>query len=304
MTRVVHADGDVHTRKHVVSGILALALVVACGARADISNESIPGSGLGAADAGFEVSTDGAPLDLCDPDGVRLCGDGCPDLITPDSSTFDIEAGNVCLGYGCLPTKDIQHFTSQSAGVCWADAQSIAKYPCGTCNDGEVCVQKSPSDLVCMPEDVCRALWTLGVRDVCRYADFHPYDGRPVATPAQACPFVAKDGPQRVCSGACPPCPGVERCVGRSPDHPFGLCRDDFVGGLEPQPSAFPPCKTCLATLPSDAGYGCAVFDGSDNAALAHAGGFCMPVKDCLQIGKLFPGGMSCYDGSGNRLGP
>ena len=290
-------------------GLAAALVMLGCAGRSDISGDghlAPDATGGEIQDGGFDTAADGGPLDLCDPAGVHLCGEGCPWLATPDAAT-PADASGICPGYGCLSPEDTLSFAPVAeAGVCWAESEATAKYLCGTCNDGEVCVQRSPSELVCVAEDVCRALWTLGVRDVCRYADFRPYDGRALPEATASCPIITgATGPQVICAATCPPCPNSERCVGRSPDHPFGLCNNQLLGLGDPQPSDFQTCGACFASLPPTADWVCAVFDTAPaDEAAARAGGFCMPRKDCLTASAALPGGASCFDRSGVRVGP
>jgi hypothetical protein len=273
--------------------IASLALAAACGgARSDIND---PGTG------GIDTSSDGGPLNACAPAGVRLCGAGCPELLEADAAN-EVDVANVCPGYGCLRADSTTDFTPSAAGVCWADATADARYACGECPDGDVCLQKSTSELVCVPEDVCRALWLLGVRDVCRYADFAPYDDRPVPQSTSTCPLPPS--PHLLCGGQCGNCDVGVQCVGRSPDHPFGVCRNIDIHLPTPQPSDFMSCDECLASTPQYATWACAVFDGSAPLSTREQGGFCLELGDCLAVGGSIPGGASCYDASHHRLGP
>lgn len=284
-----------------IAPLALLACVVGCGRTALGDGDATDGA-ASVGDAGFDTGADGAPLDLCAPDGVRICGAGCPALATPDSGDVAADAAGSCPGLGCLPAEDVESLAPGAAGVCWADTRASAEFPCGTCNDGEVCLQQQATGLVCVPEDVCRALWDLGVRDVCRYADFHVYDGRPLPVSSAACP-PAPAG-YEVCGPTCEACDQGERCVGRSPDHPFGICRDEFSGGGV-SPTDFKKCWSIVSSLPASTGYGCAAFGGpSEDEALAKDWAIILRLKDCLAIAPTFPGGLRCYDASGQLQGP
>lgn len=282
-----------------VAPLVLLALATACG-RTVLDSDDASGDSVG--DAGFETGADGGPLSLCEPDGIRICGASCPELATPDSGDIAADAAGYCPGVGCLSSEDIQSDAAAAAGVCWADMKSIAQFPCGACNDGEVCLEQATTGLVCVPEDVCRALWDLGVRDVCRYADFHPYDGRPLPTPTSSCP-PAPAGFE-VCGATCDACDQGERCVGRSPDHPFGICRDEF-SATGTAPTDFKRCWDTLGHLAPTSGYGCAAFATSvGDESLAKEWAVILRTADCLAIAPTFPGGLRCYDPSGQLLNP
>ncbi len=261
-----------------------MCAVTAC-ARTDISGITTKTDG------------DGGSGDDCAPAGIRICRAGCPDVATTPANASD--AGETCPGYGCTSPLDIVAFAPTAAGVCWADGTDVLRYACGSCADGEVCIQRSSTELACVPEAVCASLWNHGVRDVCRYADFSPYDGRPLPTTTGSCPSNAY--PPTVCSGECPACLADARCNGRSPDHPFGVC--NATGFSDPLPSQFLGCPTCFeAQQPNTV---CAVFDGSTaDFQVAYAGGFCMDRQRCFELGKALPGGLSCFDANETRLGP
>ena len=140
--------------------------------------------------------------------------------------------------------------------------------------------------LECVPVDVCVALWNLGARDVCRYADKSRFDDRPLPH-ATGCPKPA--GQYHACGGECAPCEIADRCVGVSPDHPFGLCNGDAMSGYD---SAFSCGHGCAV---------CAVFDvPAFDFKLAFQYGVCMASVDaCLDFASRLPGGLGCYDATG-----
>jgi hypothetical protein len=229
---------------------------------------------------GFD-SVGGSEVLDCSPDGIRICGAGCPSL------------GDTCLGFGCTAADDIASFVPSTAGVCWADAPDVTATLCGKCTDGDVCIQRGPNQLVCVPESVCFNLWQRGVSDVCRYADLTPYTGSALSSEG-GCPFDDGYAPI-VCAGSCASCADGAVCEGRSPSHPYGLCRSTNTED---------DCDQCMQ-VPNQ-NQACAVLNVNvaDLPVAKTFGGFCMDRPRCLAVAKALPGGMTCFDASWNILGP
>lgn len=248
-------------------GLIALGLfVAACGGRTDLPDD------LGSTDPLGERS--------CEASGVRLCGGACPALGPPE-----------CPGYGCTPALDRDTLAPTSYGVCWYDLRGHTTRPCAACEDGEMCAYRGKDDLVCVPAAVCAALWALGDRTTCRYADKTPYTGEPIPEP-EGCPGTL------ACGGSCP-C-GVS-CIGRSPTHPFGICApgySDFVPTCDLLPD-----HTYAHSCHDD--YACAVFDvpAADRVTAMHYG-VCLPTDECLvtKTSLAISGGLHCFDASGHEL--
>jgi hypothetical protein len=268
--------------------ILIAAAAPACGGTLSI----------GSTDAGQEASTEaGAPDagDRCAPDGVRICApeDGCPDL-----------TGSSCPGVGCMGLNAVDGGAT-SDGVCWSDLQDLGDVSCAACNDGQSCIGRGV-ELRCVPNDVCRAFWDLGIRDVCTYADKHAYDGRALPPEPASCPIPAGEG--YLCGGACGACRNDEaqRCVGRSPDHPTGVCVWLPAVADPHDPSTIPTCALsatgyAVACPPSPAGLVCGVFGATGPADTARSKqyGLCMPSDMCRTIANALPGGFGCYSSEG-----
>lgn len=177
---------------------------------------------------------DGAMGNACaTASGVRLCGGACPSL----------SAGE-CPGLGCVGVLDRLTRERYSLGVCLPDIPAPQR-SCGSCVDGQVCAHIDGQGPVCVAEDVCLALLKLGATRACRYADFAPYDGRPlaVATGAQ-CPKYA-------CGPGCGWCQG-ERCTGRSADFGYGTCLNQSAAHACSARAAPPSvyCDSCLVWKP------------------------------------------------------
>jgi hypothetical protein len=285
--------------REALTGWLVLAALAGCGARVvvDAATGGGPGgAGAGDASASSTASAGGfSPHPECAAaDGVRLCGGPqgqCPPLAAPE-----------CPGFGCTPAIDIASLTVSATGVCWADAPLGAAAACTACLDGQVCAQRYDDQLVCVPPEVCEALWDLGASSVCRYADKSAYDHQKLPSPEGPCPAEA---PSTLCGGACGACLASERCTGRSPGHPFGICVQ-INGNANPSP--FWECSMdeggkiltpCPFVKPI-----CGVFDAAaGDLAAARRYGLCFDDADrCLGLAKTLPGGYLCFDEKGQAL--
>jgi len=255
--------------------VASLVVFCACGART-----TLDGSGSKADAGGFP----GHPA-CASASGVRLCDGICPPLSVPD-----------CKGHGCTHPVD-ESGDAAPMGVCWADTPET-DFLCDGCAAGDACLQRTTGAWVCVPSDVCEALWDAGVTDVCRYADKRTYDHRAVPD-ASGCP--AKETAvheYEACGGDCPPCSTMgNRCNGVAPDHPFGICNDDS----EPYNASFACGVSPFCGGLAD--FACAVPDVPDSdLSVAREYGTCMDRPGCLDFATRFPGGLGCYDASGNRL--
>jgi hypothetical protein len=271
-------------RAQVVQGpvLLVVVLIASCGGLTSSSALS---------------ARDGTSYPPCAPANVRICGVSCPQL---DATQ--------CQGGGCENVSSLAG-TPASAGVCFSDDRD-AGLSCAVCADGEACLQRDPDHLVCIPVEVCQRLWDLGVRDVCRYADKSAFDGRPLPSRTD-CP---SDATRTMCGGSCPPCfpvSGAAACIGRSPDHPFGLCPSVGSVADDADPQRYFVCslvgttyaEACPPTDPSfNAPYACAVFHTSEaDVPAAKKYGLCIPPDNCRETAAAFPGGLDCYGPDGTE---
>ena len=250
--------------------------------------------GSSAFEAGWPDAGGDAPSDSCDPDGIRLCGGRCGDAPgCPICSQLLTGAG--------VPSD---------YGVCWADLPDNGETPCSLCDDGEGCVQRSRGRFVCVPLDVCHDLETLNAGPVCWYGDKTPFSGAAVP-PATGCP---DDSTATVCGGGCQPCTqsSLARCVGRGPNHPFGVCPVLAFGGSRTDIGSFPTCALpaggfMAAPCPalSSYPYVCAVSPyPPGDPTVARLNGFCLSVDFCTELAKSQPGGIWCFDSTGSRIAP
>lgn len=263
----------------------AMLVAVACAGRTGVDpgaggTASGGSGGNAAAGQGGVGAVGGSACQTAE--GVRLCGGE-----HGECSWLDADA---CPGGGCAAPYDRQREGNAVAGVCFSDLPDQAMRPCPFCDDGEVCLERKPGQLFCVPEGVCARLWLLGARGVCRYADLARYDARPLPV-LDHCP---PDGPNTTfCGGACTKqCSlnGAAPCVGRSPDHPQGFC--SFEGADD----------WCAL---DDKGYVndcrdneyCGVFrHGDADDAVAKLHGRCLWTPSCLELSSALPGGFDCYD--------
>ena len=259
-------------------------MVAACGARTELAS-----SDPSANDAGI------GPHPLCaSAGGVRLCGGDppCPELPPP-----------VCKGVGCQRALDALTGAPSAGGACLADVPDYGNTPCNACRDGEACLMRGSGELVCVPLDVCHALWDIGVRNVCRYSDKSAFDDRPIAPPPTACPELARSLPGALCGGACGDCTyPLDRCSGRSPTRPYGICNRTYFSADIATCSIGPsgvPSHWCNATRQND--YVCVVYkNGTDSVALGKRYGSCLPPNYCLAFRTLL--GFDCYDSNGQIM--
>lgn len=263
---------------------LCAATALACGGRTPLLGgfPDAAASTDGATDAPCEEGgPSGGPCATLD--GVRICGGvhNCPWLSPP-----------ICAGHGCTPAGD----TDADAGVCWSDLTDKGSRLCDACNDGEVCIFRDATTLVCAPPDLCQLVWNDGDTTSCRYADKSAYTNEPLPEPSGACPDnLGAPSPRVLCGGACGDCgdPNVP-CVGRSPGRPFGICPSLTYG---PQPGV----ATC-SIAPSNIRHcpnatdECAVFQvDSANQTLADEHGLCLWGPYCERAKAVYPGGLICH---------
>ena len=220
-------------------------------------------------DSGPDSATlaDGAAGNGCTTaSGMRICGGVCPALTASE-----------CPGRGCVNVLDRVTHERSTVGICLPDIPTPQR-SCGSCLDGQVCAHIDGQGIVCVAEDVCLALFKRGVTKACRYADFTPYDGRPlsVATGAQC--------PKRACGPGCGSCQGP-LCTGRSADYGYGTCVEfPAVGDCSARsPLPINHCDSCLVWKPAPGDdpvsldYGTCITSGSGWCPSAEVRMTCLP---------------------------
>lgn len=230
-----------------------------------------------------KVAHDGDP---CLAAGARLCGGACPELPAPE-----------CPGYGCTHTLSTVTEQETAAGVCWSELADRGTRLCPAgCADGEVCARRDGDELVCVPEEVCFDLLALGGGDGCVYADLTRYDGEALGPQPDDCP---PGGAGLLCGGC--GCPG--RCIGRSPDTPWGLCvrADRPLTGCSLHPTEAQFVSSCFyASLGIGQEPVCMLFD-VEPSSFARANGVCVSRERCLALAAL-TGRLQCYDYQAERI--
>jgi hypothetical protein len=264
----------------------AIAIAAACAGR---TGEDASGGAAGAGGAGGSGGQGGVGAlggSTClTAEGVRLCGG--------EHGECGALSNDQCPGGGCAFPFDRERGGDAVAGLCFSDLPDAASRPCLACNDGEVCIERKPGELYCVPESVCARLWLLGARGICRYADLAAYDGRPLPVLAE-CPTL--DSEARLCGGPCPECTwSPPRCVGRSPDHPQGFCHSSASSWCALDAKGW--VKECAKEEL------CGVFrHADDDSTAARLHGRCFYPDRCLALAQLLPGGFDCYAPEGNLV--
>ncbi len=263
-----------------MKGGLLATVIVACGAR----------TGLGGGDGNGGVAW--LPHPLCESaSGVRLCGGSppCPEIPAPE-----------CRGYACEHGADVVTSAPASGGACLSDTPGDASSLCHACPDGDACLLRPTGDLVCVPADVCHALWDIGVRDVCRYADKSAYDDRPLAEGGK-CPWSLGD-PMRwaLCGGGCGACQEPTwSCTGRSATRGWGICQTSTFKPTIPSCSLTPSgsvVRWCDTQFPD--GWACGVYrNAPTDVAASRLYGTCLGPALCVRLRGIL--GLDCYDASG-----
>jgi len=259
--------------------VMGALLALSCGGSLATSEGSSMDGGSG--DAAF--------ADPCRPAGARICApeQGCAAL------------GAACPGAGCTNVDTLAGGATPD-GVCWSDLADLGDVACASCDDGQSCIRRG-SVLRCVPNEVCHAFWALGIRNVCTYADKHVYDDRLLPPEPTSCPATTVPGSGVLCGGACASCrpDQAQRCVGRSPDHPVGICEP-----LNPQsdvldPATYPTCSIVSGQYvrSCEGSWVCGVFysDAPTDTVIAKQYGLCMQLDACTNLANSLPGGFGCY---------
>jgi hypothetical protein len=279
-----------HAVGRAIAALLLLSPAWACSGR--ILSSDLDGGASTGDSGGATIFIDAAAVSACmSSEGVRICGGsaGCPWLDTTQ-----------CPG-GCTTPLDRDGTPQSAVGVCWSDAADKGSVSCAVCDDGEGCLQRTPDQLVCIPIGVCESLWGGGATSLCRYADKSAYDDEPLPPEPTTCPTGVPN--QHVfCGGACGACgPGnAQRCIGRSPKHPVGICANLNGEGDPNSPSDIPTCSIggSGVTCPhQEATNYCGVFAvASVDQETAQLYGVCIDTQDCLAMQASLPGGFSCLE--------
>jgi hypothetical protein len=274
-------------------GLTLIGLAACGGQSSEDGNGGYAGSGAGGTgDGGVGGAAGWAGSPCVTPEGVRICGG--------TSNECGWVVAEECPGGGCARPFDRMLGGEAEGGLCFSDLPDNGSRACFGCEDGEVCIEREPGELVCVPESVCWALWQIGVRGACRYADLASYDGRPLLR-LPSCPDPSP--PSYMCGGPCPEqCDGFfhNPCSGRSPDHPQGFCFYVNDSGLC---SLAGGGYTLECNQVSSGDRYCGVYQLSElDAPVAHQYGQCLSDDTCLALSAKLPGGFLCYDPEGKLV--
>lgn len=247
-----------------------MAIVAAsCGATAS-DGQTREDSGPPPLDAG--LYPDATIEDCVSEEGVRLCG----------TKSHCYEAGPHC---DCRPLPHIGKAGDGTVELGYCAGSVPDLWLCGSCFDGEVCVEIFYADApFCASESLARLYVAHGAGDLAYYADYTPYTGDPLPEPTECPP---PQGELALCGGKCGGCSGDRLCTGRSPTHPWGICADQ--GFFRCTQGSDTGCKTdeaCLllaAELPDPAGDPLKLFPS-----------LCVPHADCAAYAAAIPGGATC----------
>lgn len=150
---------------------------------------------------------------------------------------------------------------------------------CQGCGDGHVCVQPTVeySIYYCAPWEVGELYRGAGGQHRVRYPDLSLWTGEPIPATAPSCP---SPGPIRYCGGGCGTCLPDENCIGLSPLHPVGFCRQKNQGWASCDIVNSTPKVSCASGgSPTDA---CFTFKVQpETQMLADQYGYCFPPATC-----------------------
>lgn len=249
------------------------ALAAACGGRTGgaggTGGSDAAGADDGSAAGDGMTATDGAASDCVSESGYALCG-GTRDCFPPQSRGKNTPCWDCAAqGYG------YQTVVCDNSVVPTGEIAGLSP-------DGHVYVEAYvPNAWEPFPFDVGQLFADNGASDRVRYADWSAWTGAPLPAPA-TCPQ-----PQgfSICGGNCGPCNPGQKCTGRSPAHPYGLC------ATLNSPSWF-----CQASGSCPTGQGCVVFTVPPaDQPIADKGGICFPADVCQAIAAQYPGGATCH---------
>ena len=247
------------------------------------------GAVLGAADGG-DGGLDGSALDAgavtaCSGPGMKLCGGQCGQSCPVDKCLSTFVDPKATAKLGICPVTGGAHFESTG---------------CQQCGDGYLCamlteVWSTPDpifdfDLMECADPGWALMYHLNGRDnLARYSDRSAYTGEPLPQSPVSCPSFPG---LRLCGGACGECPTGEKCVGRSPMHPYSLC----VRSWKPHEGGCRRTPTSCDGTPYD--VRCLTFNvDGPSQPVADAYSLCVDRATCEAAALYYPGGAFCTGG-------
>jgi len=249
--------------------VVSFAVVLGCGGALDPHD-------TGAGDASLDGATEGGWSNCVSPQGYSICHgpngcrcpgvDTCLDAVPSDSNN----AVSVCFNQ---PLSDyVKAHDNPTWGAC--------VFCEGVCAN---LIDVAPFPLSCVPYEIGVLYAAAGAGQRVRYADLGLWRDEPIPTNAGACPAIPGF---RLCGPGCGTCPGTnERCVGRAPLHPTGVC----VG------TNAPTCNATLASPGCGASEACFTFTVEPEAQpIADEYGHCFDAGACAALATSIPGGGRC----------
>ena len=129
-----------------------------------------------------------------------------------------------------------------------------------------------------------------GAADRVHYADFSAWTGAALPIPSVCPDLGSMSGCGGIVGASCGQCLEGERCVGRSPSHPVGVCLPtrDATNACSSGGETDSPCAD-----PSAACFSFQVDPASQ--PLADYWGVCLPKASCADLEQKLPGGARCF---------
>ena len=263
--------------------ILSLVAAVGCGGAIDPLD-----AGVGDANSeersdgsnGFDAGPpgDGGWTSCASPQGYRICrGDQrCPDLpccMDPTLASESMYAATIC--------------NDQLLADYLAAHGDKDRWGCFSCEG--VCVNtiengaENPGSLSCVPYEIGVLYADAGAAYRVRYADIGLWRDEPIPAKAGACPSVPGF---TLCGPGCGTCSGTnERCIGRAPLHPTGVCMATTAKW----------CNAKLSNTGCNSTQKCFTFTVEPQTqAVADEYGNCVDATTCAGLAASIPGGGRC----------
>ena len=267
-------------------------MLAACGGQVTTSD--------GGGDAGAEHDDFDGTVTACSAGAAMLCGAACG-----NTCPYKQSDGTGCMQPGDNDGSALSLCNTLDGGIIFSTVS------CNECLDGHACtvttsevpVTATASDLfaqmVCDDVRFAEMFALNGRLDLARYPDRSAYTGDPLPPPPTACPSVP--GIQ-LCGGACGECAAGYVCIGRSPEHPYSLCVNDWTKQIPSFPQ--PVCIRDAGTI--DGGFVGSCYDGNDkfrcltfkvddaSQPIADQFSLCVDKSICLAAAAGYPGGAFC----------